>query len=83
MIAVARSLASEVVTIVTTPIPPISVVAVVAMAGILDVEASTVVVSSGRLLVSSCVFSDELLCVVGIGITLGCGEKFGDRGRPL
>ena len=52
MIAVARSLASEVITIVTAPVPPFSVVAIIAAAGIPDVEASTAIVSSGRLLVS-------------------------------
>jgi len=83
MIAVMRSLASEVVAIVTMPVPPFSVVVVVAAAGIPDVEASTVVVSLGRLLGSSYVFSDELLCVVGISVVLGYGEKFGDRGRLL
>ena len=83
VIAVMRLLAFEVVTIVTAPIPPFSVVAVVDTARILDVEASTAIVSSGRLLGSSYVFSDELLCVVSIGIILGRGENFGDRGRPL
>ena len=58
-------------------------VAIVTAAGILDVEASMVVVSSGRLLGSSYIFLDELLCVIGIGVVLGCGEKLGDCGRPL
>jgi len=83
VIIVARSLASEIVTIITVPVPPFSVVAVVASAGISDVEMPTGVVSSGRLLGSSYVFSDELFFVVGIGVVLGCGEKFGDRGRPF
>ena len=83
VIVVARSLASEVVTMVLAPIPYFSVVAVVAAAGIPDVETSTAVVSSGWLLGSPYIFSNEFLCVVDIGIVLGCGEEFSDRGRPL
>ena len=80
---VARWLASEVIMTVTAPIPPFSVVAIVAAAVIPDVETPTAVISSGRLLGSPYVFSDELLCVVGISVVLGCGKKFSDRGRPL
>jgi len=83
VIVVTRSLAPEVVTIVTAPVPPFSVVAIVAAARIPDVKAPMAVISSGRLLGSPYVFLDELLCVVGVGVVLGCGEKFGDRGRPL
>ena len=86
VIVVARSLASEVIAVVATPIPPFSVVAVVATPKASVVETSVVVVPSGRLLVllgSSDVFSDELFCVVDVGIILGRGEEFGDRGRPL
>jgi hypothetical protein len=83
VIVVARSLASEINTIVTTPVPPFSAVAVVATAGIPVVETPTAVVSSGMLLGSSYVFSDELFCVVGIGVILGCGEELGDCGRPF
>ena len=45
MIAVTRLLASEVVTIVTTPIPPFSLVTVVAAVWIPNVQVSTAVVS--------------------------------------
>jgi len=83
VIAVARSLASEIIMVVTAPIPPFSVVTVIATVGIPDVEASTAVVSLGRLISSSYIFSDELFYIVGVGIILGCGEKFSDRGRPL
>ena len=69
--------------IVMAPIPPFLVVAVLATAGIPDVEASAAVASSGKLLGSLYVFSNELLRIVGISVILGCGEKFGDRGRPL
>ena len=48
VIIVARSLASEVITVVVTPIPPLSVVAVVATARVPNVETSTTVVSSGE-----------------------------------
>ena len=60
MIVVARSLASEIITIFTTPVPPFSVVAVVTVAGIPVVKTPTAIVSSGRLLGSSYIFSDEL-----------------------
>jgi len=83
VIVVVRSLAFEIVTIITAPVPPFSVVAVVAKAGIPGVVTSTAVISSGRLLRSSYVFSDELFCVVGISVVLGCGEKFSDHGRPF
>jgi len=83
VIIVARSLSSEIVKIITTPVPPFSVVAVVAAAGIPVIETPTAVILSGRLLGSSYVFSDELFCVVGIGIVLGCGEELGDRDRPF
>jgi len=83
VIVVARSLASEIVTIVTTPVPPFSVVAVVAAAGILVVETPTAVVSLGRLLGSSYIFWDELFYVVGVGVVFGRGEELGDRGRPF
>jgi hypothetical protein len=83
VIVVARSLASEIVAIVTTPVPPFSVVAVVAAAGILVVETPAAVVSSGRLLDSSYIFSDELFCVVGVGVVFGRGEELGNRGRPF
>ena len=83
MIIVARSLASEIVAIVTTPIPPFLVVAVVAVAGILVVKTPAAVVSSGRLLSSSYILSDELFCVVDVVVVFGRGEELGDRGRPF
>jgi len=83
VIVVARSLASEIVMIVTTPVPPFSVVVVVAAVGVLVVEMPTAVVLSGRLLGSSYIFSDELFCVIGIGVVFGCGEELSDRGRPF
>jgi hypothetical protein len=83
VIVVVRSLASEVNTVVATPIPPFSVVVVIATLRVLVVETSTAVVPSGRLLGSSHVFSDEFFCVVGVGVIFGRGEEFGDRDRPL
>jgi len=83
VIIVARSLSSKIVTIITTPVPPFSVVAVVAAAGISVIEMPTAVILSGRLLGSSYVFSDELFCVVGIGVVLGCGEELGNRDQPF
>jgi len=83
VIVVARLLASEIVTIVTTHVPPFSVAAVVAATGISVVEMPTAVVSSGRLLGSTYIFSVELFCVVGVGIVFGHGKELGDRGRPF
>jgi len=83
VIVVARSLVSEIITVVATPIPPFSVVAVVAAAGISVIKMTTAVVSSGRLLGSSHVFVDELFCVIGIGVIFGRGIEFSDRGRPF
>jgi len=83
MIVVARSLASEVIAVVTAPIPPFSAVAVVSTPRVSVVETSTTVVPSGRLLGSSDVFSDEFFYVVGVDIIFGCGEELSDRGRPL
>jgi hypothetical protein len=83
VIVVARSLASEIVTIVTTPVPPLSVVAVVATARIPVVKTPTAVVARGKLLGLSYIFADELFCVVGIGVAFGRGEELSDRGRPF
>jgi len=83
VIVVTRSLASKVIAVVAMPIPSFSVVAVVASLRIAIIETSTAIVPSGRLLDSSDVFSDELFCVVGVGVVFGCGEEFSDCGRPL
>jgi len=83
VIVVTRSLASEIVMIFTTPVPPFSVVAVVAAAGILVVKTPAAVISSGRLLDSSYILSDELFSVVGVGVVFGRSEEIGDRGRPF
>jgi len=83
VITVTRSLASEIIAIIMTLVPHFSVVAVVAAARIPVFETSTAIVSSGRLLGSSYVFSDELFCVVGIGVVLSCGKELGDHGRPF
>jgi len=83
VIIFARLLASEIVTIITTPVPPFSVVAVIAAAGIPVFETPMAVVSSGGLLGSLYVFSDKLFYVIGIGVVLGCGQELGERGRPF
>ena len=83
MVVVARSLASEVIAVVTAPVPPLSVVAVITTPGVSVVETSTAIVSSGRLLGSPDIFSNELLRIIGISLILGRGEEFSDRGRPL
>jgi len=83
MVAVTRSLASEIVAVVAMPVPPFSVVAVVTAARIPLIEASTTVILPGRLDGSSHIFSDEFFSDVGIGVVFGCGEELGDRGRSF
>jgi len=83
VVVVTRSLAPEIITIVTSPVPTFSVVAVVTVTRVPIVEASTTVVSSGRLVGASRIFSNEFFCVVGIGIVSCCGEELGNRGRPF
>ena len=83
MVAVMRSLASKIVAVVATPVPPFSVVAVIAAVRISVIEASTTIISSGRLVGSSHIFSDEFFSVVGIGVVFGHGDELGDRGRSF
>ena len=83
LIVVMRSFTSEVIAVVMAPIPPFLVVTVVTAPRVSVVQTSTAIVPSGRLLGSSDVFSDELFCIVGIGVIFGRGEEFSDRGRPL
>ena len=86
VVVVARSFACDFIMVVTAPVPPFSVVAVVVAPKASVVKTSAVVVPSGKLLVllgSSDVFSDELFCIIVIGIILGRGEEFGDCARPL
>jgi len=83
LVIVVAMLASELVVVVATPVPPFSVVAVIAVAGIPVIKTATAIVSSGRLLGSSHVFTDEFFCVVSIGVIFGRGEEFSDHGRPF
>ena len=81
VVVVTRSLAPEVVTIFTSSDPTFSVVAVVNATRVPVVEASTAVVSWGRLVGTSRIFSNEFFCVVGIGVVFCCGEELGMVGR--
>ena len=83
MVVVMRSLASKIIAVVASPVPTFSVVAVVAAARVPVVEASTTVISSGKLIGASRIFSDEFLCVIGICVVFGRGEVLGDRGRSF
>ena len=71
VIVVPRSLASEVIVVVTTPIPSVSMVAVIAAPRVLVVEMFAAVVLSRRQLDSSDVFSNELFCVIGVSVIFG------------
>ena len=83
VVVVTRSLASEIVAVVAAPVPPFSVVAVVAAVRILVIKASATIISSGRLVGSSHIFSDEFFSVVGISVVFGRGEELGNRGRSF
>jgi len=83
VVKVTRSLAPEIVAVVTSPVPSFSVVAVVTAARVPVVEASTTVVSSGRLVGASRIFSGEFFCVIGISVVFCCGEELDNRGRPF
>ena len=89
VVVVTRSFTLEVVMVVAAPVPPFSVVAIIIAPKPSVVETSAVVsviVPSSRLLVllgSSDVFSDELFCVIGVGIILSHGKEFGDHARPF
>ena len=72
VVVVTRSFAPEVITVVVAPVPPFSVI-VALKASV--VETSTVVVLSVSLLVllgSPDIFSDELLCIIAVGVILCC-----------
>ena len=56
VVVVTRSLAPEIIAIVTSPVPTFSVVTVVTAARVPVVEASTAVISSGRLVAASRIF---------------------------
>jgi len=89
VVIVVRSFTPKIIIVVAAPIPPFSMVAIIIAPKAAVVEMSTVVsgvISLWRLLVllgSSNVFSDELFCVVGIGIIFGRGEELNNRARPL
>ena len=83
VVVVARSLASEIVAAVASPVATFSVVAVVTVARVPVIEASTTVVSSRGLVGASCIFSDKFFCVVGISVVFSRGEELGDRCRSF
>jgi len=83
VIVVVRALAPEVITIVTPPIPTFSVVTVVRAMMVSVVKMTTTVISSRRLVGASRIFSDELFCVVGVGVVFCRGEELGHRGWPF
>ena len=74
VVVVTRALASEVITIVTPPIPTFFVIAAVGATMIPVVETTTTVVSSRKLVGTSCVVPDEFFCIVGVGIIFGRGK---------
>jgi len=83
VVVVVRALASEVITIVTRPIPTFSVVTVAGATMAPVVEATTTVISSRELVGSSRIIPDELLCIIGVGVIFSRGEEFGHRRRPF
>jgi len=83
VVVVTRSLALEIVAVVTSPVSTFSVVAVATAVRVPVVEASTTVVLSRRLVSASRIFSDELFCVIGVSIVFCRGEVLGNRGQPF
>jgi len=83
VVVVARALASEVITIVTPPIPTFSMVMVVRATMVPIVKMTTTVVPSRGLVGTSRVLSDELFCVIGVGVVFCHGKELSHRGRPF
>jgi len=83
VVKVTRALAPEVIATVTPPVPTFSMVTVVSATMVPVVEASTTVVSSRRLVGTTCILSDELFCVISFSVVFCRGEELGHRGRPF
>jgi len=83
VVVVAGALASEVIAIVTPPVPTFSVVVVVGATMAPVVETTTTFVSSKRLVGTSRIIPDEFFCVVGVGIIFSRGKELGHRRWPF
>jgi hypothetical protein len=83
VVVIARALASEIVAVVTAPVPAFSVVPVIGAAMVPVVEAAATVVTPRRLVGTSGVISDEFFCVVGVSIIFGHGEELCHRRWPF
>ena len=83
VVVVARALASEIITIVTPPIPTFSVVTVVGATMVPVVETTTTVVSLRKLVGTSRIVPDELFCIVGVGVIFGRGKELGHCRWPF
>jgi len=83
VVVVMRAHAPEVIAIVTPPIPTFSMVAVVRATMVPVVETTTTVVPSRRLVRTSRILSDELFCVIGVGVVFCRGKELSHRGRPF
>jgi len=83
VIVVARALAPKVITIITPPIPTVSEVTVVRATMVPVVKTTTTVVPLRRLVGASRIISDELFCVIDVGVVFCCGKELGHRGWPF
>jgi len=83
VVVIARALASEIVAVVTAPVPALSVVPVIGAVMVSVVEAAATIVTPRRLVGTSGVISDEFFCVIGVGIIFGCGEELCHRCWPF
>jgi len=83
VVMVAGALASEVIAIVTPPVPAFSVVVVVRVMMVPVVETTTTVVSLRRLVGTSRFVPDEFFCVVGVGVIFSRGKELGHRRWPF
>jgi len=83
VVVVAGTLSSEIVAIVTPPVPTFPVIAVVGATVVPVVEATATIISTRRLVGTSRIVPDEFFCVVGIGVILSRGEELGHRCWPF
>ena len=77
VVVVAGALASEVIAIVTPPVPTFSVVAVVGETMVPVVETTTTFVSSKRLVGTSRIVPDEFFCFIDISPIFSRGKELG------
>jgi len=79
VVMVTRALASEVIAVVTPPVPAFSVVPIVGATMVPVVETTSTVILSRGVVGTSRIVPDEFFCVVGVGVVFSRGKKLGHR----